>query len=153
MDPVSKEHLHADHQRLCVHWHDLIEQAGHAAPLLKNYLIDAKPLQVDQDRVVIGFDPEFESGLDNVDVPRNRTVLQKVLGRFLHREVRVTFKIMAPDEALPTDIRLPEGHTRSPTAEAELPPDAVTAEQRWARHPAVRKVLELFNGEIIDIRE
>jgi hypothetical protein len=31
--------------------------------------------------------------------------------------------------------------------------EALTAEQRWIRDPAVRKTLEEFNGEIIDIRE
>lgn len=150
----SKESLAEDHQRLFGHWHDLIEQAGHAAPLARNYLVDAKPLAVDAHSVTIGFDPEFESGMENIDVPRNRTVLQKVLGRFLHREVTIHFKVMDARDTLPGDIKLPEGHGQGEKkAKQALPSEALTAEQKWIREPAVRKTLEEFNGEIIDIRE
>lgn len=143
-----------EHQRLFVHWQELIEQAGHVVPLIKRYLMDAKPLSVEDDRVTIGFDPEFESSLENIDIPRNRSALQKVLGRFLNRNIHVLFKTMTARDTLPGDIKLPEGHTKKERETGEsLAPRAQTAEQRWIREPIVRKTLEEFNGEIIDIRE
>lgn len=154
--PLSEDSLRSDHQRLFAHWHDLIEEASHAAPLVRSYLIDAKPVKVEVDQVHIGFDPEFATELENVDVPRNRKVLEKVLSRFLHRPLQVRFRILEEGETLPADIELPEGHTRPRQAgeEAEsLPDEALTAEQRWIRDPIVRMTLEAFNGEIIDIRE
>lgn len=149
----SPEALLAEHQRLFVHWHDLIEQAAHAAPLVKTYLIDAKPLAVTDQEVVVGFDPEFESSMENIDLPRNRNVVQKVLTRFLHREIVVRFKVMDAKDTLPGEIKLPEGHTREKDVAETIPPEALTAEQRWIQEPVVRTVLEEFNGEIIDIRE
>ncbi len=152
--PVSADALLADHQRLFGHWHDLIEQAGHAAPLSRNYLMDAKPLKIDAETVTIGFDPEFESSMENIDVPRNRSALQKVISRFLHRDITVQFKIMNAGDTLPGEIKLPEGHRRNGEAQRRaISPEALTAEQRWIREPVVRKTLEEFNGEIIDIRE
>ncbi len=152
----SDDQLRSDHQRLFAHWHDLIEEASHAAPLIRSYLIDAKPVGVEIDQVHIGFDPEFASELENVDVPRNRKVLEKVLGRFLRRPIRVHFRILEAGEALPADIQLPEGHTHhddNDSASNDLSDEALTAEQRWIRDPVVRMTLEAFNGEIIDIRE
>lgn len=151
----SEEHLQSDRQRLFAHWHDLIDEASHAAPLVRSYLIDAKPIQVEAARVHIGFDPEFASELDNVDVPRNRKVLEKVLGRFLHRPIRITFRVLEPGETMPTDLILPEGHTKTSRQhdDEEISPEALSAEQRWIRDPVVRMTLEAFNGEIIDIRE
>ncbi len=152
---VSPEQCQTDHQRCYAHWHDLIEQVTHAAPLAGRYLVDAKPLLVSATSVTIGFDPEFADELENIDVPRNRKALQKVLSRFLHRDITVNFKVMAEGETLPGDIKLPAGHAASARAKKEKPSDpaALTAEQRWIRDPVVRKVLEEFNGEIIDIRE
>ena len=149
----TAEQLSADHQRLFAHWHDLIEQVGHVAPLVRSYLVDAKPVAVESDSVTIAFDPEFESSMENIDLPRNRTALQRVFGRFLNRDISVHLKIMAKGETLPGDIMLPEGHTRDQESPDTLPPEALTAEQRWLRDPVVRKTVESFNGEIVDIRE
>ena len=151
---VSSETLSTDHQRLFGHWHDLIEQAGHAAPLARSYLVDAKPMKVDTHSVTIGFDPEFESSMENIDVSRNRTALQKVLSRFLHREVAVHFQVMDASDTLPGDIKLPASADRNEEAKTEpTSATALTAEQKWIQDPAVRKTLEEFNGDIIDIRE
>ncbi len=151
---VNRETLLADHQRIFGHWHDLSEQAGHIAPLVRNYLVDAKPLAVDADHVTIGFDPEFTSSMENIDVPRNRSALQKVLSRFLHRDVSVRFRVMEASDTLPGDIKLPERKdTNTGNDIRALPPEALTAEQRWVQDPVVRRTLETFNGEIIDIRE
>lgn len=152
----SDDQLRSEHQRLFAHWHDLIEEASHAAPLIRSYLIDAKPVCVEVEQVHIGFDPEFANELENVDVPRNRKVLEKVLGRFLRRSIHVHFRILEAGETLPSDIHLPEGHTHHDAKDStatDLPDEALTAEQRWIRDPVVRLTLEAFNGEIIDIRE
>ena len=152
---VSPEQCQADHARCFAHWHELMEQVAHAAPLAARYLVDAKPVLVAADSVTIGFDPEFADELENIDLPRNRKALQKVLGRFLRRDVAVQFSVLESKEALPGDIPLPEGHSRSEARPDQPPVDtaALTVEQRWIRESAVRMVLEEFNGEIIDIRE
>ncbi len=150
---IPDEQLRTDHQRLFAHWHDLIDRAGHGAPLVRNYLLDAKPTNVESDVLTIGFDPEFADGIKNVDVPRNRKVLDKVFSQFLQRPIQIRFKLMQPGETLPADLKFPEGHQRNPEQAAKIPEHALTAEQRWSRDPIVRLTLESFNGEIIDIRE
>ena len=151
---LSGEELEAERHRLYAHWHDLTEQVGHVAPMADKYLMDAKPLRVETQHVTIGFDPEFESSKENMEMSRNRAALQRVLSRFLHRDVAIDFKIMDSSDTLPGDIKLPEGHSHAKKKEeTNVPMEALTAEQKWMREPAVNRTLEMFNGEIIDIRE
>jgi hypothetical protein len=124
------------------------------AMLAKSYLIDAKPVQVAQDKVVIGFDPEFASKREAMNLPRNIQAVQKALSDVLKRQVSVSFTILGAEE------------TRSLPADKPQParPSAVSAEpaqgsqdkknrQQWTQDPAVKRALEAFNGDIIDIRE
>jgi hypothetical protein len=59
--------------------------------------------------------------MENIDMPRNRTALQRVLSRFLQRDVHVHFKIMDASDTLPGDIKLPEGHTQAKQKRRRIP--------------------------------
>jgi DNA polymerase III subunit gamma/tau len=130
-------------------WHGLIDRIARSAPLLKSALLDARPAAVDGNRVTIAFDPEFAGDLENVDIPRNRLAIQTVLGKALGRDLRAEFLLA------PTGMA---GAAEAPAAAG--PPDPPPAEgptqsgrQDWYQDPSVRKVLNAFNGEIIEVRE
>ena len=141
----------AERDRLELNWHELMDQVGHVAPLAKTYLLDARPCRVDAESVAIGFDPEFAESMDNIDVPRNRSALQKVIGRFLGREIKIQF-CLAEVSAKAEDKPAKSKRMAQPEESETLPPP-VTAQQKWMREPAVQKALEAFNGQILDIRE
>jgi DNA polymerase-3 subunit gamma/tau len=123
--------------RLATQWRELIERVGHAVPLAKKYLVDAKPVKIEGAHVVIGFDPEFAGEMENFHNPRTQKVVQRAVADALGREVTVEFKVLAAAPAAP------EGGTPAPTQKNK---------REWAKHPTVNRVLETFNGDISEIR-
>ncbi len=145
-------------QRLTDQWLELIEQVSHIVPLTRSYLIDSRPIKVEGNTVLVGFDPEFASDLESLDVPRNRNAVQQVLGAFLRRGVHVEFKVLDARETLPGDTRLvakdrqaSEKPSRSESGEGAK--QATNVRKKWLRDSKVRKTLEAFDGTIVDIRE
>ena len=140
-------------------WHEIVERVGHAAVLAKSYLMDAKPIQVTGSSVTIGFDPEFADDKSKIDFPRNRKAVQKVLGEVLRRDVSVEFSVMDAKSTLPGDTKLenvtaaapaPAHSATDPKGKAKAP---YKTKQEWIGNPTVRKTLEMFNGDIVDVRE
>ncbi len=125
-------------------WRDFVERVAHAAPLARGALVDARPLEVGSDRVVIGFDPEFASEAERMRVPRNHTAAQQVLSQILKRPVTLECRLLAAGEEAPRADQ-PAGDT-GPAARPN-------ARRNWMEDPAVRKAMETFNGTILDIRE
>lgn len=138
---------------LSTRWHEIVERVGHTAVLAKGYLSDAKPVKVTSTGVTIGFDPEFASNKDKIDFPRNRNAIKHVLGEVLKRDVSIEFTVLDAKATLPGDIKLKETHPG--TAPASQTKAGLTAKTRleWIKDPTVRKTLEMFNGDIIDVRE
>ena len=143
--------------RLTTQWLDVVERIGHAAPLAKGYLRDAKPLSVTRESVIIGFDPEFADNKDKIAVPRNLKAIQKVLAETLHREVKVEFRVMDAKSTVPGDIKAQDMAGDTPPPAVAAAPKATKRSSRsvneWVKEPAVKKALELFNGDVVDVRE
>jgi DNA polymerase-3 subunit gamma/tau len=138
-------------------WHEIVERVGNIAHLARGYLLDAKPIHLDDAHLVIAFDPEFAAEQGKMDASRNRKALQQVLKDVLGRTLHLEFKVLDAKDTLPGDIKMvrrtaaPREKTgaRKSTAGRSVQ----EARSHWAENPAVRKTLELFNGDIIDVRE
>ena len=144
-------------QILSEKWHEIVERVGHTAVLAKSYLADAKPVRVDGSMVTIGFDPEFASNKSKIDVPRNVKAIQKTLGEVLKRDVSVQFMILDARSTVPGDIKM-AGVDESAAADTAHGGSAekratLKTKQEWIKNPAVRKTLEMFNGDVVDVRE
>lgn len=130
------------------------------APLAKGYLLDTKPVSVNDKTVRIGFDPEFSDGQDKINIPRNIKTIQKVLTETLKRPIHVEFAVLENQDTLPGDIKVAPADLEKDKAEdtkdvdQEIPSikNAAKTKQEWLKDPAVRKTLEMFNGDIVDIR-
>ncbi len=133
-------------------WHEIAEKVGRLAAMMKGYLLDAKPLKMTGNHLTIGFDPEFAGDKEQAKHPRNLKAVQKVLAEVLGREVTVEFTVMDNKSTLPGDIKLDDAH-QSPLKKNSGQPAPAKTKQEWLKNPAVRKTLELFNGEIVDVRE
>ena len=122
------------------------------AALAKGLLLDARPLEVRADKVVIGFDPEFSKNLERMQNPHYLRAVQSVLGQVLKRAVGTELRLIQND-GKPVDV--PADHT----AEKATDPQGggggrgPKPKQEWMKDPVVRKALEIFNGSIVDIRE
>jgi hypothetical protein len=123
----------------------------------KNCLLDAQPLSIDQDTIVIGFDPEFASEKDEMEVSSNRRALVQVIEKMLGREITVKLTVLPGKQVLPSDIPMPERTAANDEVGQKIKKcgrSAMTlqAREKWMKNPSVRLTLEAFNGDIIDIR-
>ncbi len=143
-------------QALCGRWREIVDRVGRTAALAKSYLIDAKPAKIVGNVVSIGFDPEFAENKEKIDFARNRKAIEKTLGEVLKREVTVEFFVLDSRSTLPGDIKTAGKTSASKTQPGEKP-GSVTAslkeKQEWMKNPTVRKTLEMFNGDITDVRK
>ena len=137
-------------------WREIVDRVGHTAALAKSYLIDAKPAKIVGNVVSIGFDPEFAENKEKIDFGRNRKAIEKILGEVLKREVTVEFCVLDARATLPGDIKTAGKTSASKTQPGEKP-GSVTAslkeKQEWMKNPTVRKTLEMFNGDVTDVRK
>lgn len=137
--------------RLCAEWPEIVERVGRYASLARSCLLNAVPVRVHAEEVEIGFDPEFRADRDKIDTPRTRKAIAKTLEQHLGRPVRVVCTLLdlqTAAEPLPTDHPAPD---QEPDRHASETHTKTRAE--WIEEPAVRKTLDLFRGDIVDIRD
>jgi len=149
-------------------WTKLVEAVGRVSPFTRSYLVDANPILFEKNILVIGFDPEFADHLGLVDNARNHTLLQTKLTELGHANCQIKFiKAEAPAIAAP---RQSEGGSvsmliASPAAPTVLKTSAsvaVVAEKKSAavpfnkesfkNDPLIQKALEIFKGQIVEVR-
>src|ERR1035437_9631920 len=153
-------------------WTRLLDAVGRASPFTRTYLHDAHPVSFLKSVLTIGFDPEFEDNLGLVDNARNHTLLQTKLTELGHRNAQIKFiKAEAPakritppaepaalPEPAPTSGVAPKPATGSKAAAAPAPPAkekpaAVLSNQDdFKNDPLIRKALEIFKGQIVEVR-
>lgn len=131
-------------------WRDqIVERVKREVTMAGIALLDAKPLAVEKNRVVIGFDPQFARKLEQIKIPTYHAAVQKVMVQFLKRPVNVECVLMAGDGS--ADV--PADHTVDKAGPLKSSPTHSKTRQDWHQEPVVRKTLEFFNGSIVDIRE
>jgi DNA polymerase-3 subunit gamma/tau len=153
-------------------WTRLLDAVGRASPFTRTYLHDAHPVSFLKSVLTIGFDPEFEDNLGLVDNARNHTLLQTKLTELGHRNAQIKFiKAEAPakritppaepaalPEPAPTSGVAPKPANGSKAAAAPAPPAkekpaAVLSNQDdFKNDPLIRKALEIFKGQIVEVR-
>jgi DNA polymerase III subunit gamma/tau len=149
-------------------WHRLVESVGRASPFTRTYLLEAHPVSFKNNVFTIGFDPEFEDHISLVDNARNHTLLQTKLGELGHAGAQIKF-IKADRPADWTGAQPVEPETAPPAASASVPA-AASASAKPASQPApavkqtsfnkddfkndplIRRALEIFKGQIVEVR-
>jgi DNA polymerase III subunit gamma/tau len=148
-------------------WPRLLEAVGRASPFTRSYLLEAHPVSWDGRTFIVGFDPEFADHLELVDNPKNRTLLQTKLSELGCGEAQVRFvNAVAPPRKEPTEPAPIPVATSAPAplpasaAEPPRAPKALCATDTPARpvdpidfknDPLIRKALEIFKGQIVEI--
>jgi DNA polymerase-3 subunit gamma/tau len=154
---------------LSVLWTQLVEAVGRVSQFTRSYLLDANPVSFEKNILIIGFDPEFADHLGLVDNARNHTLLQTKLADLGHANCQIKFikaeapigKIAKPAAPIPA----------APVAAAIAPQVAPTAakpvataplkeksapipfnKETFKNDPLIQKALEIFKGQIIEVR-
>ncbi|MDE0837866.1 MAG: DNA polymerase III subunit gamma/tau [Kiritimatiellae bacterium] len=164
-------------------WSELIERVGRRSVIARGMLLDARPLRVDANTVIIAVDPEFADEKEQLEAGRNRKALEFALSDVLGRKVVPAIEVAAgdfvsvanviapkaaniPSDTAPaTDALAPETvapaalapETEKKNSETVVDPVASASpkkeKRRWAEDDAVRMTLDVLNGTILDIRE
>ncbi len=155
-------------------WTKLVEAVGRVSPFTRSYLVDAQPVSFDKKLLTIGFDPEFEDHLGLVDNARNHTLLQTKLAELGHANAQIKFvKVEASATAAkqnegvgvqsrdvrdcPADTLKREPQQAKPAAPAapaakEKPVSVAFNKNDFKNDPLIQKALEIFKGQIVEVR-
>jgi DNA polymerase-3 subunit gamma/tau len=153
-------------------WARLLEAVGRASPFARTYLLEAHPVSFQKNVFTIGFDPEFEDHLGLVDNARNHTLLQTKLLELGHPNAQIKFiKAAAPEKhvAAPAEPAAPPAPATasnaapkpSAVAKRTAPPASPAKEKLvpvpfskddFKNDPLIQKALEIFKGQIVEVR-
>jgi DNA polymerase-3 subunit gamma/tau len=143
-------------------WTKLIEAVGRVSPFTRSYLVDANPISFENDILVIGFDPEFEDHLGLVDNARNHVLLQTKLAELGRANCRIKFvKAEAPVGKKTIPASAPAASPAPPATSQTASPAATATKSKtpvafnkndFKNDPLIQKALEIFKGQIIEVR-
>ena len=131
--------------QLIGNWPKITDDAANADSLSKTYLHDTKPLSIENDKLIIGFDPEFSSEHERFKDHR----LQIALSRSIHKQTGVKLKLSFRPLEESEAKKLPTDH---PVAQNIPTNMSNKLDQIEYDHPVIKEVVEVFNARIIDIR-
>jgi len=147
-------------------WARLVEAVGRVSPFTRTYLVDAYPVSFAGSVFTIGFDPEFGDQVGLVDNARNHTLLQTKLAELGHPNSQIRFVkaeapagrvpvTAAPATPPPTAVKpppppAPAKPTSSPTKEKTAP--VPFNKDDFKNDPLIQKALEIFKGQIVEVR-
>ena len=133
-------------ERLVGEWRGIIDRVGRVAVLAKGLLVDARPVFVGDDTVVVAFDAEFAGERDELQASARAVKgLERAIVQQLGRPVCVDLVV--------SDRPLNLGGGGTERAAPGKQKKSAGMRGRWADDPTVRKTIEMFGGEIVDIRE
>jgi DNA polymerase-3 subunit gamma/tau len=148
-------------------WHEVIEAASRASTFAKAYLIKTHPISFSHGALVLGLDPEFQDEFSMLDTPKNRTLVQTKLTELGFQNPTVRFLVApAPEgwakpavETLPPQEAAPSPATRtqiatakSAAAEPARPAPIQLNKEDFKNDPLIKRALEIFRGQIVEVR-
>jgi DNA polymerase-3 subunit gamma/tau len=140
-------------------WQQTLERVGTVSPFIKSHLVDARPISLEGQVFVIGYDPEFAGHKDLAAVPRTIDLVQTKLKEILHNDVVIKFEIVTdPSLVEPTPSVTPCVEVApEPEIEAAAEPEPATPaptkpKRDFRDDPLIKKALEIFRGQIVDVK-
>jgi len=167
-EPIALAETPAVPADLAAIWTKLVEAVSRVSPFIRTYLLEAGPVSFDKNLLVIGFDPEFADHLALIDNPRNHALLQTKLAEIGHPGSQIKFiKAEMPMERRSPTRREPEPPPQHAGSETGAPVAAVAAsaspvakdkapvtfnKNDFKNDPLIQKALEIFKGQIVEVR-
>ncbi len=158
-------------------WARLVDGVGRLSPFTRTYLAEAHPVSFAKNILTIGFGPESEDHIGLVDNARNHALLQKVLAELGRPEAQFKFvkatpaagRVSAPPtepvpavaSAAPAPTSTAKTATAAPAAQGTAKSAAPVKEKLSAvpfnkddfkNDPLIQKALEIFKGQIVEVR-
>jgi DNA polymerase-3 subunit gamma/tau len=158
-------------------WGNLLEAIGRASPFTKSYLLEAHPVSFKNNLLVVGFTPEFQDHIGLVDNSKNHTLLQTKLTDFGHPNSQIKFikaeappgrqkpaseapapndepvatRPVAPPKPAPSIATARSAGPQNPPQKDKLAPIPFNKDD-FKNDPLIQKALEIFKGQIVEVR-
>jgi DNA polymerase-3 subunit gamma/tau len=133
-------------------WARLVDAVGRASPFVRAYFVEAHPVSFEKNVLTIGFDPEFAEHLQLVDNPKNHALLRTKLEELGYPRAQARFiQAEAPPREIATAPQPPPA-LAPPERAAAAPEPAASSKVDFKNDPLIRKALEVFKGQIIEVR-
>ncbi|HKI68954.1 MAG TPA: DNA polymerase III subunit gamma/tau, partial [Verrucomicrobiae bacterium] len=147
-------------------WAKLLETIGRVSQFTRSYLLEAHPVSLTKNLFTIGFDPEFADHIALVDNARNHTLLQTKLAELGHANLQIKFvKAVAPERPpqaapAPTQDQKDNEVSRPKPVRADLSASSAKeksasvpfSQEDFKNDPLIQKALEIFKGQIVEVR-
>jgi len=148
-------------------WAQLVEGVARVSKFAANYLINAHPVSFTKGVFIIGYDPEFSDQMGLADNSRNRDILQTKLAELGHPNSQFKFVVaeapigrapVAPPAPTPvTQPAVPKPAPAVATAKSAAPVAEKKAsvafnKDDFKNDPLIQKALEVFKGQIVEVR-
>jgi DNA polymerase-3 subunit gamma/tau len=135
-------------------WTQLVEAVSRASPFVRAYFVEAHPVSFVKNVLTIGFDPEFADHLPLVDNSKNHALVQTKLAELGHPNAQVRFiKAEAPARERAAVAAPASAPPRpAPSKPAAAPASAPFNKEDFKNDPLIRKALEVFKGQIVEVR-
>jgi hypothetical protein len=149
-------------------WSQLVEAVKRASPFRGGYLVSGHPVSFDKGVFVIGYDSEFAGEMSLADNSGTHALIQTKLSELGHPNSQIKFvKADAPpgrarlaSTAVPSVA--PAVTTPKPATAGTPKPAAAPAKEKSAlvpfnkedfkNDPLILKALEVFKGQIVEVR-
>jgi DNA polymerase-3 subunit gamma/tau len=150
-------------------WSQLVEGIKRASRFRAVYLINAHPVSFQKGLFTIGYDPQFTDEMGLADNPGTHTLLQTKLAELGHPNSQFKFiKAEAPVGRVPAAAPVATPAETVPTPQTPKPPTAAVARSAappsekkapvqfnkddFKNDPLIQKALEVFKGQIVEVR-
>src|SRR6185437_10840026 len=150
-------------------WRNVVDAVGRASPFARSYLLEAHPVSFNNRLLIVGFDPEFADHLELVDSAKNRTLVQTKLSEFGFSDAQVKFIKASADRVRPTqpapavpppapaapDRPAVSGTSKEkprPSQDKSRPGPVPFTKDDFKNDPLIQKALEVFKGQIVEVR-
>lgn len=157
--PVVAEPPSAD---LEATWQRLLDSLN-SHGFLRAYLVEATPVSLDKNLLTVGFNPEMADQLPMIDTKKNHDILAGKLADLGHAGVKTKFTLLdqpvyriPPAAPAPEPVRAaaPAAAKKQEAPKAEAPPQPQSFNKDdFLNDPLIKKALEVFKGQIVDIRQ
>jgi len=145
-------------------WPNLVEQVK--AKSIKAYALlrEGHFVSADNTEVTVGFLPSHNFHRRLLEESQNKRIVEDVITEMLGRKLNLTLSVL-PDEATPTDLE--STNQPSPEKDKTIKPTVMPSEntnissfqakeelrREVLKNPTIQKVLETFEGRIVNVEE
>ena len=150
--PAKTTHGGLTVEEVAAKWPEIVEKVGQISVAARGSLSDARPVRVEGNVVVIGFEPDFGHEIDRFKNLRNRKAVEKAVERAVGRSVEVSFEVSS-DIDCEAGSGAGAGSKDAEEKRADPKPDGKKSKAEVIADPVVQKAMEMFEGSIMEVRE